>query len=154
MATFSIGRYRDCKKQVVHHIEGPIQHRPRLQTMLRLFGAVRWYDFGQRILVKMDVPHRFHLSAALGGPEGIKVVFREGRTDTLLPLVMRAVQLADGCTACGDCLPACPEGALSLHDGALQVSAACTHCLDCLPVCPLPLPVPEIEDEDDEDEGA
>ena len=48
-----------------------------------------------------------------------------------------AVVVGARCTACGACLPTCPEEALvpaprrPLVDGA-----RCTGCLECLEVCP------------------
>jgi ferredoxin len=53
--------------------------------------------------------------------------------------------VADNCTGCGTCVPACPTRALSLaseHPGGLgrksvTVDAArCTGCGICLPACP------------------
>jgi NAD-dependent dihydropyrimidine dehydrogenase PreA subunit len=41
------------------------------------------------------------------------------------------------CTGCGDCMPACPEGAIAGGPGLIHVvdDAACTRCLACLPSC-------------------
>lgn len=41
------------------------------------------------------------------------------------------------CTGCGDCIPACPVDALSLHDGKIRVNRArCTDCGQCAAACP------------------
>jgi NAD-dependent dihydropyrimidine dehydrogenase PreA subunit len=45
----------------------------------------------------------------------------------------------DACTGCGDCVVACPTGALALS-GALAVVAApddCAYCAVCESVCPV-----------------
>lgn len=42
------------------------------------------------------------------------------------------------CTACGVCLPTCPEGALLPAPRRPAVDAAlCTDCLECIEVCPV-----------------
>ncbi len=41
------------------------------------------------------------------------------------------------CNDCGECIPACPLGALGLRDGQLVFDpAVCTHCDACLEACP------------------
>lgn len=39
------------------------------------------------------------------------------------------------CRLCGDCIAACPHGALSRRDGAIAVSEACEACGTCVEVC-------------------
>lgn len=42
------------------------------------------------------------------------------------------------CDACGDCIPACPAGALSLCGGQIVFDATtCTRCDACLAACPV-----------------
>jgi pyruvate formate lyase activating enzyme len=42
------------------------------------------------------------------------------------------------CNDCGDCLPACPTGALSMAGGKVKFDpAACTQCDACLRACPI-----------------
>lgn len=42
-----------------------------------------------------------------------------------------------GCDHCGDCVPGCPGGALSLKDGRVHwQEARCTQCDRCLEICP------------------
>jgi pyruvate formate lyase activating enzyme len=42
------------------------------------------------------------------------------------------------CNDCGDCLPACPTGALTLVAGRIAFDPAlCTQCDDCLKACPI-----------------
>jgi ferredoxin len=143
---YEISRYLDCKKRPVFHIESDVGFPASLRTALTWFGPVSWLDLGRRTLVKMDVAGRFHLSAALGGPEGLKVTFRTGRDD-LLPLVYKAVWLSTGCDGCGACLPACPEQVLSLTDRTWRLADGCTHCLACLEACPQAPSLPDVEDE-------
>ncbi len=41
------------------------------------------------------------------------------------------------CDHCGDCVPGCPSGALTLIDGRVRWQASlCTHCDRCLDACP------------------
>lgn len=44
----------------------------------------------------------------------------------------------DACNGCGECLPACPEAAITGSEGLIHVvmTDTCTNCLACLPVCP------------------
>lgn len=53
---------------------------------------------------------------------------------------MRRVAITTDCTACGACLPTCPERALRVVVGGRPplrvVDAACTGCLECVEVCP------------------
>ncbi len=43
----------------------------------------------------------------------------------------------DTCTLCGECIPACPFGALEINNDKLFVTEACTLCGACVPVCPV-----------------
>lgn len=40
------------------------------------------------------------------------------------------------CTGCGDCIPACPYGALGLENGVAVVGEGCTLCGACESACP------------------
>lgn len=42
---------------------------------------------------------------------------------------------ADRCTACGDCVRVCPQGAARLVDGVPCVAEACTACGECAEAC-------------------
>ena len=43
----------------------------------------------------------------------------------------------DKCIGCGNCIDACPFGALSLVDGMVVVNDKCTGCGACLLACPM-----------------
>lgn len=45
---------------------------------------------------------------------------------------------AERCDGCGDCVEACPQGALALEDGKAVMArpADCDYCADCEAVCP------------------
>ncbi|MCD6520563.1 MAG: 4Fe-4S binding protein [Anaerolineae bacterium] len=65
------------------------------------------------------------------------------------------------CVRCGDCLSACPEGALSLgEEGIILDEEKCAYCGDCEDICPtgaiaLPFAIvlAPLEDEEEEDVG-
>ena len=43
----------------------------------------------------------------------------------------------DRCDGCGDCVEVCPEGSISLVDGAARIdSGSCTECEVCVQACP------------------
>lgn len=44
----------------------------------------------------------------------------------------------DACTGCVQCIPVCPENAISGDEGLIHVVStdACTRCLACFPACP------------------
>ncbi|GGW34750.1 nitrate reductase [Gemmobacter lanyuensis] len=48
------------------------------------------------------------------------------------------LRLAQHCTACGDCAPACPEGIIEIKDGRPRIrlnGAACSFCGACATAC-------------------
>jgi heterodisulfide reductase subunit A len=65
-------------------------------------------------------------------------ILKKGYTE-LDPLV--AIVDADACTACGDCLTACPYDAISMGEGsdrhvAVISPTGCKGCGGCVPICP------------------
>ena len=50
------------------------------------------------------------------------------------------------CTACGDCVKACPRGVLDKIDDAIKVRdiLACSMCRDCVKACPLVPPAIDV----------
>ncbi len=53
--------------------------------------------------------------------------------DELMPLIDE-----ERCTGCGDCVEACPEGAVALVDGKASIidPDACDYCTACEALCP------------------
>ena len=76
----------------------------------------------------MDVSRRHFLGGRKAGP----APFRP-------PWSVPEARFVEACTACGDCLKACPTGLLARGDGGLPVAdfatAACTFCGDCARAC-------------------
>jgi electron transfer flavoprotein alpha subunit len=59
---------------------------------------------------------------------------------------MSVILDSDKCTACGQCLDACPFGVLRLEAGALIIDEGCTLCGACVEVCGEgALALPEVE---------
>ncbi len=46
------------------------------------------------------------------------------------------VRVDEGCSACGNCIEACPVGAISMNHSAAQISSVCKGCGICLKACP------------------
>jgi NAD-dependent dihydropyrimidine dehydrogenase PreA subunit len=54
--------------------------------------------------------------------------------DKVMPIVDQEL-----CTACGDCVDSCPEGALALEKGHAVIVHPddCQYCGDCEELCPV-----------------
>lgn len=78
------------------------------------------------------------VSSGLAAAAHAAAVLKTGRAQ--LDPQIATVQAAS-CTGCGECVPACPFGAIALAgDGASEVAridaTACKGCGGCVPVCP------------------
>ena len=61
-----------------------------------------------------------------------KAGYMSGFADRAMPIIH-----FERCTLCGDCVPACPQAALSLGTDRLILDPArCAYCGDCEDVCP------------------
>ncbi|MBT8226532.1 MAG: 4Fe-4S binding protein, partial [Dactylosporangium sp.] len=72
-------------------------------------------------------------------PEEWRLHLRRRRCTTLTCVMSFTVYVApEACTGCGDCVPACPRGAIAGGPGLVHVVATdrCDNCLACVPVCP------------------
>jgi ferredoxin len=57
--------------------------------------------------------------------------------DTVLRLPGLAAVVGPGCTGCGECLNACPVGAVSVAAGLAHIGQSCKGCGSCASVCPV-----------------
>jgi heterodisulfide reductase subunit A len=78
------------------------------------------------------------VASALAAATQSAAILKKGFTE-LSPLV--AVVEASACTACGDCLTACPYAAISMSEGpdghaAVISPTGCKGCGGCVPLCP------------------
>lgn len=53
-------------------------------------------------------------------------------------MAKRIAEIDRACVACGNCVPACPMGAMKIHKGLRAVvgPASCVGCGKCAKVCP------------------
>ena len=47
------------------------------------------------------------------------------------------IEVKDGCSGCGLCVPVCPTGALSVQGARLTVVGECVGCGLCVSSCPV-----------------
>lgn len=78
------------------------------------------------------------VTQALASVTQSAAILKKGFTE-LDPLV--AIVDAEACTACGDCLTACPYDAIKMAEGADRHfatidAASCKGCGGCVPICP------------------
>ena len=52
------------------------------------------------------------------------------------PLPGLQLRVGDECIACGDCVSACPVGAISMNHRAAEINGSCKGCGICLKACP------------------
>ena len=49
-----------------------------------------------------------------------------------------AHEIQGSCVSCGECVPVCPEGAISEKRMTFEINATlCTDCESCVDICPV-----------------
>ncbi|MHB9863745.1 DUF362 domain-containing protein [Streptomyces sp. YIM S03343] len=73
-----------------------------------------------------------------GRSEEFELHLRRKRCTSLTCRMSFTMYVAPGfCTGCGDCVPVCPEKAITGGEGLIHVISTdqCTNCLACVPAC-------------------
>lgn len=82
-------------------------------------------EFGQKIAAKLQLKER-----------RIKISGERARFEPFKhPPV--APESGEGCDLCGNCLEACPVGAITIEGNVITDPVACIWCCACVQVCPL-----------------
>ncbi len=86
--------------------------------------------FGVRIMEKITMAEQQGINNSLEVPGGSP--YKDG----MGPLPFTPAVNQSECTQCGECLPSCPTGAISLETSIELDSNLCIFCCACIKICP------------------
>jgi len=124
---FKLVRCRGCHNAV---IDPAAVEKSMLHTLAQM-------DFEKRLAMRLNKPHPLHHElmhlAVAGCPNGCT----QPQIKDFAVVGQMVVEPGDGCTACGACVAACPDGCVSLDkSGPLFDRDRCLNCGLCLKACP------------------
>jgi len=124
---FKLVRCRGCHNAV---IDPAAIEKTVLDTLAHM-------DFEKRLALRLNKPHPLHHElmhlAIAGCPNGCT----QPQIKDFAVMSQVVVEPGEGCTACGACVAACPDGCVGLDgDGPVFDRDRCLNCGLCLKACP------------------